>query len=34
MTKNEAYKSFRCRHCVYLDSEEGVCTCGDKEDEQ
>lgn len=31
MTKNEAYKTFRCLHCVYLDREEGVCLVGDPE---
>lgn len=31
MTKNEAYKIFRCYHCVYCDREEGVCVAGDPE---
>lgn len=31
MTKQEAYKTFRCFHCVYLDSDEGICLCGDPE---
>ena len=28
MTKQEAYKTFRCWHCVYLDRGEGICLCG------
>lgn len=31
MTKQEAYKTFRCLHCVYRDSETGICLCGDFE---
>lgn len=31
MTKNEAYKSFKCFHCVFLDRDEGICTAGDSE---
>lgn len=33
MTKQEAYKSFRCRHCSYRDSDSGECLCGDPDDE-
>ena len=29
MTKQEAYKTFRCWHCVYLDNDKGICLCGD-----
>ena len=29
MKKIEAYKTFRCWHCVYVDSDEGICLCGD-----
>lgn len=28
MKKQEAYKTFRCWHCVYLDNDEGICPCG------
>ncbi len=31
MTKQEAYKSFRCLHCPYRDFETGICLCGDPE---
>lgn len=34
MTKNEAYKSFRCFHCVFLDHESGMCLCGDLESDE
>lgn len=41
MTKQEARKQLKCRHCVFLDSETEICLCGDpdsedcpKEDEQ
>lgn len=34
MTKNEAYKTFRCWHCPYLDRDEGVCLCGDPDSEK
>lgn len=33
MTKQEAYKSFRCWHCSYRDSDSGECLCGDPDDE-
>lgn len=33
MTKQEAYKSFRCWHCPYRDSDSGECLCGDPDDE-
>ncbi len=33
MTKQEAYKSFRCWHCSYRDSDSGECICGDPDDE-
>lgn len=29
MTKQEAYKTFKCWHCVYLDNDKGICLCGD-----
>ena len=31
MTKQEAYKTFRCCHCVHLDRDEGICLCGNPE---
>lgn len=34
MTKQEAYKTFRCWHCVYYDHDEGVCLCGDPDSEE
>ena len=34
MTKQEAYKTFRCLHCVYLDSETGICLCGEPESDE
>ena len=34
MKKNEAYKSFRCMHCVFLDTDSGVCLCGDSESDE
>lgn len=33
LTKQEAYKSLRCWHCVYRDSDSGECLCGEPEDE-
>lgn len=33
MTKQEAYKSCKCLHCVYRDAETGICLCGDPESE-
>ena len=33
MTKQEAYKSFKCLHCVYRDTETGICLCGDPDSE-
>lgn len=33
MTKQEAYKSFRCWHCSYRYSDSGECLCGDPDDE-
>lgn len=29
MTKQEAYQTFRCLHCVFCDNDEGVCTAGE-----
>ncbi|MGN0398867.1 MAG: hypothetical protein ACI4EO_01950 [Blautia sp.] len=34
MKKNEAYKSFRCMHCAFLDRDSGVCLCGDPESDE
>ena len=34
MTKNEAYKTLRCLHCVYRDSETGICLCGELESDE
>ena len=34
MTKQEAYKSLKCWHCVYLDFESGFCLCGDPESDE
>lgn len=33
MTKQEADKTFRCWHCVYLDRSEGICLCGNPDSE-
>lgn len=33
LTKQEAYKSFRCWHCTYRDSDCGECLCGEPDDE-
>lgn len=33
MTKQEAYKTFRCFRCMYLDRDEGICLCGDPDSE-
>lgn len=33
MTKQEAYKTFKCQHCVFLDRDTGICLCGDPESE-
>ena len=30
-TKQQAYKDFDCWHCVYRDSESGMCLAGDPE---
>lgn len=29
MTRNEAYKTLKCYHCIFLDREGGFCLCGD-----
>ena len=34
MTKQEAYKTFRCYHCVFRDDESGICLAGDPESEE
>lgn len=34
MTKREAYLSFKCWHCVFLDNENSMCVCGDPESEE
>lgn len=34
MTKREAYLSFKCWHCAYLESESGECFCGEVESDQ
>lgn len=31
MTKQEAYRTFRCWHCVFCDNDEGICTAGNPE---
>ena len=33
MTKQEAYKQFKCLHCVFLDRDTEMCLCGDPESE-
>ena len=33
MTKQEARKQLKCRHCVFLDSETEICLCGDQDSE-
>lgn len=33
MTKQEARKQLKCRHCVFLDSETEICLCGDPDSE-
>lgn len=34
MTKQEAYKTFRCWNCIYCDHDEGVCLCGAPDSEE
>ncbi len=34
MTKREAYLSFKCLHCVYLENESGECLCGEAESDE
>lgn len=34
MTRNDAYKSFKCWHCPFLDSDEGECLGGDPESDE
>ena len=34
MTKREAYLSFKCWHCVFLETESGECLCGDPESDE
>lgn len=33
MTKQEARKQLKCRHCVFLDSETEICLCEDPDSE-
>lgn len=33
MTKQEARKQLKCRHCVFLDNETEICLCGDQDSE-
>ena len=34
MTKCEAYLSFKCWHCVFLETESRECLCGDPESDE
>lgn len=34
MNKYEAYLSFKCLHCVFLDDETRECLCGDPESDE
>ena len=34
MTKREAYLSFKCWHCVFLETESRECLCGDPESDE
>lgn len=34
MTKREAYLSFKCWHCVYLENESGECLYGEAESDE
>lgn len=34
MTRQEAYRNFRCWHCSYLERDSGVCLCGDPDSEE
>lgn len=34
MTKREAYLSFKCWHCVYLENESGECLYGEPESDE
>ena len=34
MTKREAYLSFKCWHCEYLENESGECLYGETESDE
>ena len=34
MTKREAYLSFKCWHCEYLENESGECLCEGAESDE
>ena len=34
VTKREAYLSFKCWHCKYLESGSGECLCGETESDE